>query len=121
MNNLNIEPWKDQQLLNAEERIKELERENKELKTIVHNIKDRGYWESIRLEIRETFDKLPLRSMWGTDQSKFTTAVSSILRITFNLNQIYKLSHEQYEKSKEFTDKILEFLKNNYVENKEDK
>lgn len=117
MNDTNEERYLRDRLTEAEERVRSLENENAELKTIVYNIKNRGYWESIRLEIRDTFDKLPLRSMFSTDKAKFTTAVSSILRITFNLNQIYKLSHEQYEKSKEFTDKILEFLKNNYVEN----
>lgn len=116
MNNLNIDTWKEQQLLNAEERIKELERENKELRDELHHISPFKSWNKIKSSIDDASYSIPVIQN-AYEKYKIIAAISTVIRMTFNLNQVTRLLEKDYEKAQEITDDILNFMKENNVKN----
>ena len=108
----------DEYLIN---KIKQLENENLELKKQVEKLKDNTLgWDNLRYLIDDRLNVLDLKKTrpYGNLQFKIISAVSQILRETFNFKYIKDLREEHYDKAKELTEVVLNFVISNFVEDK---
>ena len=99
-------------------RLKELENENASLKKQVEELKGNTLgWDSLRYFIDDRLKVLDLEKNrpYGNLKWKITDSISQIIRSTFNFKFIKDLDEKHYDKAKEITETVLNFVVTNFI------
>lgn len=98
------------------QRVEELEKENTLLKEQLESTKSKLYgWDNIRQYINDELKEMSEIRKYGNFNGKVESAISQIIRETFDLKFIKHVDNSNYQQSKEIAEAVIQLVKKYFV------